>query len=221
MLEVVTQRPGKPNGPQGSTGGEDDGVGGGDWLLDGEELSAGWDVVGARFDWDGKSDDDELTGGDETPGGGEEIGVLDDKGGKDMPLLRGKDVGLLDDRGKDTGLLDDRGKDTGLLDNGGRDIGSLEDRGRDIGMLEVRGNEIGMVDGGGEEEGVFDDGEGEEVVDERGGWEDDTDVGTSVDAEEGGLPEDVVDTAGKMHWPRRSTPKRHAPLVEVDGDEDG
>jgi hypothetical protein len=178
-------------------------------LLDGEELSAGWDVVCAGFDRDGKSD--ELTGGDDTPGGGEEIGVLDDKGGKD--------VGLLDDRGRDIGSLDVRGKDTGLLDDRGRDIGSLDDRGRDIGLLEVRGNESG---GGGEEEGVFDDGEGEEVVDKRGGWEDDTDVGPSVDAEEaGGLPEDVVDRAGKMHWPRRSTPRRHAPVVEVDGDEDG
>ena len=98
-------------------------------------------MVWGGNDRDGKSV--ELTGGDEALGGGEEMGVFDVKGGKDI------------------GLLDDRGKDMGMLDVSGKEIGVFDDRG---------GEEAGAFDDGeGEEAGLFDDGEGEEegVVDKK------------------------------------------------------
>lgn len=33
------------------------------------------------------------------------------------------------------------------------------------------------------------------------------------------LPEDVVDEVGKMHWPKRSTPRGHELVGEVDWDD--
>lgn len=116
------------------------------------------------------------------------------------------------------------------MDRGGKSVELTDDKGgKDIG-----GREIGGFDddgGGGEEAGVSDDGEGEEV-DRRGevmgmldvgreikggvsddevsvwGWEDGTED-PSVDAED-------VDGPGKMHCPRRSTPRGHVAVGEEE-----
>jgi hypothetical protein len=169
------------------------------------------------MDGDGRSV--ELAGGDEALGGGEEMGVFDDKGGKDMGMLdnKGKEIGVFDDDEgvEEAGAFDDRGgEEAGVFDDGeGEELGVFDERrGKEMGMLEGKRGEVGVSDDDVNEVGVW-------------GWEDGTEVdGTSVGAEEaGGLPEDDVDGTGKMHWPRRSTPRGHVTLgeEEVDRDEAG
>lgn len=125
--------------------------------------------------------------------------------GGEEALSGGEEMGEFDDKG--ARMPDDRGKEIGVSedDDGGEEAGVFDERGgEELGVFDKRGGKyVGMLDDDVNEVGVWGCEDGTEVDD------------TSVDTEEaGGLPDDVV---GKIHWPKRSTPRGHVTVGEEDG----